>query len=73
MSYAGNASRAALNDWVAELKSQNANNAPRRRTNENFLITTISPSPSGGRLPHLFFMESGRNHHGGRWFDAGLQ
>jgi hypothetical protein len=28
MSYAGNASREALNNWVAELTSQNANNAP---------------------------------------------
>jgi hypothetical protein len=54
-------------------KSQNANNAPRRRPNENFLIITIPPSPSGRRLSHLFFTESGRDHHGGRWFDAGLQ
>jgi hypothetical protein len=54
-------------------KSQNANNAPRRRPNENFLITTIPPSPSGRRLSHLFFVQSGRDDHGGRWFDAGLQ
>jgi hypothetical protein len=42
------------NNWVAEPTSQNRNNAPRRRPNENFLIITIPPSPSGRRLSHLF-------------------
>jgi hypothetical protein len=60
-------------NWVAELTSQNTNNAPRRRPNEKVLITTIPRSPWRRWLSHLFFVGKGRDHRAGRWIHAGLQ